>query len=60
MIDPAAARDFERPLKPNMKSENQVENITSNPKSGSNPSASSDYGNNPFGNKPPSDDMPNP
>ncbi|KAL0322818.1 UNVERIFIED_CONTAM: protein MULTIPLE CHLOROPLAST DIVISION SITE 1 [Sesamum angustifolium] len=57
VIDPAAARDFERPLKLH-KSDNQVENTTSNPKLGSNPP--SDHINNPFGTKPPSDEMQNP
>ncbi|PIN06374.1 hypothetical protein CDL12_21073 [Handroanthus impetiginosus] len=59
VIDPAAARDFERPLKSHMKSENQVEHNTSNPKSGSNTPPSSHIGN-PFGNKPSSEEMQNP
>ncbi|KAL0368759.1 UNVERIFIED_CONTAM: protein MULTIPLE CHLOROPLAST DIVISION SITE 1 [Sesamum calycinum] len=58
VIDPAAARDFERPLKLH-KSDNQVENTTSTPKLGSNPPPS-DHINNPFGTKPPSDEMQNP
>ncbi|KAH6778268.1 multiple chloroplast division site 1 [Perilla frutescens var. hirtella] len=57
VIDPAAARDFERPLKSHMKSENQVEHSTSSPKLGSTPS---DHPNNPFGNKPPPEEMQNP
>ncbi|KZV41495.1 hypothetical protein F511_35716 [Dorcoceras hygrometricum] len=40
MIDPVAARDFERPYKSNMKSENEIEHNTANSKLGSNPSAS--------------------
>lgn len=53
MIDPAAARDFERPLKKsNMKSENQVEQSSSNP-------PSDQMTNNPFGNKPPFEETPN-
>ncbi|CAI9775482.1 unnamed protein product [Fraxinus pennsylvanica] len=37
VIDPAAARDFERPLKSHLKSGDQVEQSTSNPKSSPNP-----------------------
>ncbi|KAK4434090.1 protein MULTIPLE CHLOROPLAST DIVISION SITE 1 [Sesamum alatum] len=58
VIDPAAARDFERPLKLN-KSENQAEHTISNPKLGSNPPPT-DHVNNPFGNKQPSDEIQNP
>ncbi|KAL0366509.1 UNVERIFIED_CONTAM: protein MULTIPLE CHLOROPLAST DIVISION SITE 1 [Sesamum radiatum] len=57
VIDPAAARDFERPLKLH-KSENQVEHTTSNPKLGSNPPPT-DHINNPFGTKPPPDETQN-
>lgn len=57
VIDPAAARDFERPLKSHMKSENQAEHSTSTPKLGSNASSPSDY---PSGNKPSPEDMQNP
>ncbi|KAI3459933.1 hypothetical protein Pfo_016596 [Paulownia fortunei] len=53
VIDPVAARDFERPLKSQMMSENQVEHSTSNP-------SPSDHINNPFGNKLPSEEMQNP
>lgn len=51
-IDPAAARDFERPMK--MKSENQVEHTS---KLGSNASSPSDY---PSGNKPTPEETQNP
>ncbi|KAL1535176.1 sister chromatid cohesion protein 1 [Salvia divinorum] len=56
VIDPAAARDFERPLKSHMKSENQVEHSTSTPKSGSSASPS----DNPPGNKLLPEEMQNP
>ncbi|KAK6116799.1 hypothetical protein DH2020_049429 [Rehmannia glutinosa] len=59
VIDPAAARDFERPLKSHMKSENQVDHSSPNSKSSSNPSPS-DQINHPFGSNPPSEEMPNP
>ncbi|KAL3845906.1 hypothetical protein ACJIZ3_003309 [Penstemon smallii] len=49
VIDPAAARDFERPLKSNMKSESQVEHRPT-----------SDHVNNSFGNKPQSEETQNP
>ncbi|KAL8491533.1 hypothetical protein ACS0TY_023225 [Phlomoides rotata] len=57
-IDPAAARDFERPLKSHMKSENHVEQSNSNPMSGSKP-PSDQITNNPLGNKPPFEETPN-
>ncbi|KAG6406171.1 hypothetical protein SASPL_133770 [Salvia splendens] len=56
VIDPAAARDFERPLKSHMKSENQVEHNISTPKSGSSASPS----DHPSGNKPPPEELQNP
>ncbi|XP_073053192.1 LOW QUALITY PROTEIN: protein MULTIPLE CHLOROPLAST DIVISION SITE 1-like [Primulina eburnea] len=58
MIDPAAARDFERPYKSSMKSENQIEHNTANSKLGSNPSASDRIQSS--GNKPPSEETRNP
>ncbi|GER49695.1 multiple chloroplast division site 1 [Striga asiatica] len=55
VIDPAAARDLERPLKPHLKSEEQ--NSTSS-KGGSNNPSSSDQNNNPLGsNLPSSEEM---
>ncbi|GFP87201.1 hypothetical protein PHJA_000863800 [Phtheirospermum japonicum] len=54
VIDPAAARDFERP---HLKSEEH--NSNSNSKSGSN-SSHSDHINNPFGNNPSSEETQNP
>ncbi|KAG8369298.1 hypothetical protein BUALT_Bualt15G0136800 [Buddleja alternifolia] len=59
VIDPAAARDFERPLKTHMKLENQVDHSTSNPKLDAK-SPPLDRTHNPFGNKSPSDEMQNP
>ncbi|XP_073134352.1 protein MULTIPLE CHLOROPLAST DIVISION SITE 1 [Henckelia pumila] len=58
MIDPAAAKDFERPYKSSMKSENQTQHNTANSKLGSNTSASDRVQGS--GNKPPSEETRNP
>ncbi|XP_073282825.1 protein MULTIPLE CHLOROPLAST DIVISION SITE 1-like [Primulina huaijiensis] len=55
VIDPAAARGFERPCKPSLKSENQIVHNTANSKLDSNQSASDRVQSS--GNKPPSEDM---